>query len=236
MATIEAHDERTARREGAGTVPRRELTYRFLAAVDIEGFSRLNAREQVAAQDRLYQALELAAGRSGLDRSLWQRESRGDSELAILPGDIDGPRLVADYPRHLAAALRQGNEESADGLRLRVRLALHHGAVVTGGFGAVGRAPIEVSRLVNLKPLRRELRRRRDEDLVLIVSTALHREVVESGFGGLDPADFEPVSEVVKGQIFYGHIYYGKRPRPVRSNPSAKRPWSSLLGRLRKAS
>lgn len=215
---------------------RRELIYRFLAAVDIEGFSEFNAWEQAMAQSRLRQALEVAARRSGLDRASWQTEPKGDGELAILPGDIDGPRLVADYPRHLTAVLRESNGASADGLRLRVRLALHHGAVAVGGLGAVGCAPIEVCRLVNLESLRQELRRRRNEDLVLIVSTNLHREVVESGFGGLDPADFEPVSEVVKGQIFYGHIYYGKRPRPVRSNPSAKRPWSSLLGRLRKAS
>lgn len=226
--TVEAYDELGA--------PRGELTYRFLAAVDIEGFSRFNAREQVAAQGRLYRALELAARRSGLDRGLWQRESRGDSEPAILPGDIDGPRLVADYPRHLAAALREGNEESVDGLRLRVRLALHHGAVATGGFGAVGRAPIEVHRLIELEPLRQELHRRRDEDLALIVSVPLYREVVESGFGGLDPADFECVSGVVKGQMFRGYIHYGNRPRAVRYNLPIWWPWSSLLERWRKAS
>ncbi|WP_157995922.1 hypothetical protein [Thermomonospora amylolytica] len=108
--------------------------------------------------------------------------------------------------------------------------------MAAGGLGAVGRAPVEVCRLVDLEPLRRELPRRAGEDLVLIVSAALYREVVESGFGGLDPADFEYVSAVVKGQTFHGHIHYGSRSRAVRNNPPVRRPWSSFLERRRKVS
>ena len=182
------------------------LSYAFLAAVDIEGFSRLDALEQVTIQDHLRGVLETAAFRAGLDRTLWDIQVNGDGELAVLPSDIDGARLVADYPRELEAALTELNVARDRGPRLRIRAALHHGTVAMGKLGAVGKAPIVVSRLLDSDRLRQELRHRRT-DLVLVVSDALFTDVIESRFRGLDPDEFSRIEEYAKGQSYIGYIH-----------------------------
>jgi len=235
--TIETRGEWFTGEPQAAVLPVPRLTYHFLAAVDIEAFSGFDTLDQVILQSRLRDVLERAARQARLNRELWHVQVNGDGELAVLPGDIDGSQLVADYPRELARALTEANAEAGEGPRLRIRVALHHGAVVAGGHGPVGPAPIEVSRLLNLEALRRELRRRPNEDLVLIVSSALYRDVVESRLRGLDPADFFFVSEEVKGRAFPGHIYRGggsprrradREPIRLRSTPKTPR-----LGRWR---
>ncbi|MFB4318002.1 hypothetical protein [Actinomadura sp. 21ATH] len=183
------------------------LTYHFLVAVDIEGFSRLSAAEQKRTQADLHGALEEAAGAAGLDRGGWLRQVGGDGELAILPSATDGLRLLVAYPRELAAAIARLNERR--GRRLRIRLSMHHGPLSDGVFGAVGRAPIVVSRLVDAEVLREELRGNPELDLVLIVSGSLYADVVETEFGGLDPSDFRPVDIRAKGVTYPAYIRRG---------------------------
>jgi hypothetical protein len=103
-----------ANEPAVGPVTRRpdacaRLAYHYLAAVDVEGFSALNALEQMETQVDLGWVLDFAADRANLCRAGWQRQVRGDGELAVLPPDTDGPRLIADYPRELAGALRYGS-------------------------------------------------------------------------------------------------------------------------------
>lgn len=179
------------------------LGHHFLAAVDTEGFSRLDASEQLRAQRDLGRVLSAAARRAGLDRPAWVREVRGDGELAVLPAGIDGAALVARYPRALAAALARVNRERAPRPRLRLRIALHHGTVAAGAFGVAGSAPIEVSRLVDSSVLRRELAQQCDRDLALIISARVYGDVVETRFAGLEPAEFFGAAIRVKGRYFY---------------------------------
>jgi hypothetical protein len=183
------------------------LAHHFLAAVDIEGFSRLDASRQVRRQQELARVLDAAARRAGMDRAAWVREVRGDGELAVLPDGTDGPVLVARYPRELATALTKLNGEGASRARLRLRLALHHGTLAAGALGVAGNAPIEVSRLLDSDVLRRELARRPDQDLVLIVSERVYGDVVQTRFLGLDPAEFAAVTIGVKGQEYRGYIH-----------------------------
>jgi class 3 adenylate cyclase len=180
------------------------LTYRYLAAVDIAGFSSLNALDQVHMQDDLGQVLDIAATRVGLDRALWQLQERGDGELAVLPLDTDGPRLIADYPRELADALSEVNGERRS--RLRIRLAMHHGTLVPGRFGPVGQGPIVVSRLLDSDELREYLTQRAELDVVLIVSASLHNDVIETHLCHLDPAQFARTDVLVKGSCYPAYI------------------------------
>jgi class 3 adenylate cyclase len=131
------------------------LAYHYLAAVDVEGFSALNALEQMETQADLGWVLDFAADRANLCRARWQRQVRGDGELAVLPPDTDGPRLIADYPRELSGALREVNKERRR--RLRIRVAMHHGTLAQGQFGAVGQGPIVVSRMLDSDELREYL-------------------------------------------------------------------------------
>ncbi|MEU9872321.1 hypothetical protein AB0C87_31265 [Actinomadura sp. NPDC048021] len=66
------------------------LTYHFLIAVDIEGYSKLSTAQQKQVQLDLHEVLESAAAAAGLDRRAWLRQVGGDGEMAILPPDTDG--------------------------------------------------------------------------------------------------------------------------------------------------
>src|ERR1700760_4584311 len=83
--------------EGAGHLPGGGLAFRFLVAVDAEGFSRCCAAEQAGIQADLGRALVNAATAVGMDRGQWDCQPRGDGELAELPLDTDGLSLVADF-------------------------------------------------------------------------------------------------------------------------------------------
>ena len=61
------------------------LAFRFLVAIDVEGFSHRYAAEQATIQDDLENAMAEAAASAGLDRGRWYRQPRGDGELAVLP-------------------------------------------------------------------------------------------------------------------------------------------------------
>jgi hypothetical protein len=127
------------------------LAFRFLAAIDVEGFSQRHTAEQAQTQDNLEHAMRKAAADAGLDLKRWYRQPRGDGELDVLPEGADGLSLVADYPRMLATAVAAVNQAGKNRSRLRVRMAIHHGAVAPGRFGPVGAAPIAISRLVALR-------------------------------------------------------------------------------------
>jgi class 3 adenylate cyclase len=160
-------------------------------------------------QDDLSQVLDIATSRVGFDRALWQVQERGDGELAVLPPDTDGPRLIADYPRELADALSEVNSERR--CRLRVRLAMHHGTLIQGRFGPVGQGPVVVSRLLDSAELRKYLAQREELDLVLIVSDSLYKDVIETRLRHLDPAQFARADAFVKGSSYPAYIYTADR-------------------------
>jgi class 3 adenylate cyclase len=174
------------------------LTYHFVAAVDVEGFSALSVREQINAQYDLCRVLDIAAEEAGLDRTAWYRQPAGDGELAVLPADADPLQLVARYPEELGRALAEVNAERHPDPRIRLRVALHHGTLVEGALGPAGQTPIVVSRLLDSDLLRRELTRHKDRDLVLAVSGSLYEEVIATRLGDLNPADYRPHRVTVK--------------------------------------
>ena len=184
------------------------LAFRFLVAIDIEGFSQHSAAQQAKFQDDLESAMADAAASAGLDRPFWYRQPRGDGELAVLPADASGLSLVADYPRSFASALAEINHSTGPDSRLRVRMAIHHGTVYPGRFGPIGKGPITVSRLVEAQVLRQVLRQRTDIDIALIVSDAVYSEIVQSQFNELDPSVFRRTSIKVKGNSFIGYLYH----------------------------
>lgn len=189
--------------------PPDRLTYHFLIAVDIEGFSRLSAAQQQRIQLDLHRILESAAAVAGLDRNAWLRQVGGDGELAILPSETDALGVLVRYPQALAAAIAEVNRERTPPIRLRV--SMHHGPLSGGVFGAVGRAPIVVSRLLDSQELRDELAGDPERDLVLAVSASLYSDLVETGFEGLDPKEFRPVEICAKGALYPAYIHSGSR-------------------------
>ena len=185
-------------------------------------------------QDDLGSALDVAASRVGLDRESWQVQERGDGELAVLPPDTDGPRLIADYPRELADALGEVNSERRR--RLRIRMAMHHGTLVQGRFGPAGQGPVVVSRLLESDELRNCIAQRADLDLVLIVSASLYEDVIETRLCHLDPAQFTRTNALVKGRSYPAYINFASRSssavvqEDVSWAPAGRRPREPLSG------
>ncbi|WP_021598917.1 hypothetical protein [Actinomadura welshii] len=196
-----------------------QLSYRLLLAVDIQGYSRRDTREQLRAQRLLSDALDRAARGVGLDRAGWDKQVGGDGELATLPDGVDPATVAGDFVIGLDEALREVNED-AGRFRLRVRLALHHGTLTAGPFGPAGDAPIVVQRLLDATPLRRLLIDDEDRDLAYVVSDSLFDDVVRTGFCALPPGDFHAVKVVAKGAAFRGHILTGRAARS--GAPSAR--------------
>jgi hypothetical protein len=182
------------------------LTFRFIVGVDVAGFSRCHAAEQARIQDDLESVLVRAAAAADLDRGLWYRQPRGDGELAVLPQGVDGLSLVADFPRKLASSIADLNFAGRYP-QLRVRLAIHHGAVSPGRFGPVGAALVVLSRLVDAPVGRQQLRQRSDVDVALIVSAAVYEEVIQSRLHDLSPEDFRRVRIRAKGLSYTGFLY-----------------------------
>jgi class 3 adenylate cyclase len=182
------------------------LDYRYLVAVDVQGFSALSTRDQITTQIMLHRALVEAAEQSGLDRSSWERQVSGDGELSVLPNGADGLRLVADFPRNLEKALAAVNSTYLSGPRLRIRVALHHGTLIPGCFGPVGQAPVVISRLLDSGRLRRELSEDPHTDLALIVSAALYEGVVQTRLRDLDPTEFGRVRIHAKGSVHPAYV------------------------------
>jgi hypothetical protein len=181
------------------------LAFRFLVAVDVAGFSQRYAAEQARVQDDLETALSQAAASVGLERERWYRQPRGDGELAVLPQGVDGLSLVADYPSKLASSIAEINRANR-GPRLRIRLAIHHGAVAPGLFGPVGAALVAISRLVESEAVRQQLRQRSDLDIAMIVSATVYNEVIQSRLRDLDPEPFRRVVIRAKGISYVGHL------------------------------
>jgi len=127
----------------------------------------------------------------------------------VLPRRADGLSLVAEYPRRLASALTDVNATGNGGKRLRVRLAIHYGAMIPGPLGPLWRAPITVARLVDAEILRQQLRRRPEVDVAFVVSGTVYDEIVQSRLHGLNPEAFRRVMIRKKGTSYIGYLYQG---------------------------
>ncbi|MGM1063903.1 hypothetical protein [Saccharothrix sp. Mg75] len=182
--------------------PLHGLVYRLVVAVDVEGYSKLDALDQSLVQARLSDVLDVAARNAGLDRDLWYRQVRGDGELAVLPADADAAWVVARFTEQLARALA---DLRAAGTPLRMRLAMHCGPLTAGAFGLVGDAPIVTCRLLDAKVVREELAGS-DDDLVLVISDRLFADVVRTRFHDLDPSRFRPTRFRVKSTWYAGYL------------------------------
>jgi hypothetical protein len=135
--------------------------------------------------------------------------------MAVLPEGVDVIRAVEHFTRQLAGALARLNRvrETADPHsrpRLRLRLAFHHGTLTSGPFGPAGDAPIVVSRLLDSRALRRLLDEQPERDLAFMVSDTLFRDVVGTGFCGLEPTGFRQVRMMSKGLSHKGFMYVGR--------------------------
>lgn len=197
------------RRDATATAQHGELVYRFVIAVDIENYSKLDALDQSVVQARLSEVLDLAAAKACLDRGSWYRQLRGDGELAVLPADSDAAWVVAGFTNELVEALNDHRRDHPAEPALRLRVAMHYGTLTSGHFGLVGNAPIVTCRLLDAKVVRRALAEETSGDLVLVISERVYHDVVETRFHGLAPKRFRPMRVSAKGKTYTGYLCTG---------------------------
>ncbi|GAA3447191.1 hypothetical protein [Planomonospora venezuelensis] len=174
-----------------------EFERRLLVSVDAKGYSSSTAHWQGRLQAALLTVLDRAAERAGLSRATWKVQGAGDGELAVLPPGEPEPRVVDDFPRHLAAELRRHNRDVPEGKHLRLRLAVHFGPAIIAGNGFAGRGPIDVRRLCDCEAVRTAL----DSSgaaLAVILSQRVFSETVAQEHTSLEPAMFRKVTVRVK--------------------------------------
>lgn len=180
--------------------------FRSLLVVDAEGFGKHRDKQLPALHTEIREALDAACEASGLGE-VWRaadfRQSTGDGVLALLPHEATAA-LVHPFTDRLQDVLAGAAQRlRADGLHLRLRVALHVGLVddrhpVTAGIGT---ATNDVSRLLDSAPIRAALADS-DPDVTfaaLIVSAEVFDTYVRGGHvEGLPPSRFTQVRAKVK--------------------------------------
>ena len=210
---------------------RDDFSRRTLLSLDTEGYSSRNDIEQHALQRALLTVLETAAEQAGFDRSRWAVQSAGDGELAVLPPDVAESKVIDELPAALAHALAVRNGAVRDGVRLRLRLAVHQGLVRRAAGGYAGHGVVAVSRMVDSALARRALIACPSADLVVLLSSSLYTELVVQGHTALSCEDFRKVAITNKGfeQFAWlhvpGHDVHGldlDEPAASRSRPDTR--------------
>ncbi len=201
-------------------------------AVDVTAYGGNNDRRQSEIQHDLPRLLSRAAEGTGLDRSRWQIQRKGDEELAVHPMDGTEPRLVDDFVRHLAAALREYNGLRAPAARMRLRAAIHHGPVELADNGFAGSTVVTTARLLGSGHLYDALRADDGADLALLLSDDVYRSTVAGGHTTLRDEDFRRVAVQEKEYEGTAWLRVPGRPayEPAPAGAGADRPWPSPGG------
>ncbi|WP_458246914.1 adenylate/guanylate cyclase [Streptomyces sp. MAI_2237] len=172
-----------------------------LLFADIKGFSSRSDREQLRSREDLYAELRSAFGDELWD--LCPHEDRGDGVLIVMPPALPVETLFTTVLPRLEHAL--GSRRRSDPL-LRLRIAVHAGAVHRDSHGFAGNAVNYVFRLCDGEPLRQALDGA-TSDTALLVSEAVHDSAVRAGLPGVEPTTFHAVAFQVKETRVRGWLH-----------------------------
>jgi hypothetical protein len=180
----------STRKNGEGLSPRLGFV------MDIVGFGSRDAEgkdDLQARLDRLFRQVvdDLGVGPEDTDSS-----DAGDSRVLFLPPGMDSARVLRTMLPAVTERLAKDNRRYRDTMRLR--MAVGTGLVGTGALEFTGELVVDLHRLVDSDVLREAVTANPDKNLALLVSQALHDDVIRPGH--LDPAGFTRV--VVKQKEF----------------------------------
>ncbi|MEV6316761.1 adenylate/guanylate cyclase [Streptomyces sp. NPDC051776] len=159
---------------------------------DVEAFSSRTDTDQMRTREALYEEFRAAFG-----EELWAlclREDRGDGLLIVVPPRIPKAMVLGTFLPRLERAL--ADRRRGDPL-LRIRIAVHAGDVHFDEHGLGGHAVNQAFRLCDSAPLRAAIRTARS-DSALLVSDAIHDNVVRGGYENISAASFHAVDVSVK--------------------------------------
>ncbi|WP_328910661.1 hypothetical protein OG230_14720 [Streptomyces sp. NBC_00234] len=158
--------------------------------LDIENFSTRPDPVQRSLRGTMYEVLEAALTRAGVELGAISFEDRGDGVLMIVSGAVAPAALVGAFVRELDEELVQCARMFSRAYAMRFRLALHQGLVTRDPQGWSGDAVNMACRLVDAGPLREVLSAAESSRMVFVVSDEIYRGLVRHAHRGIDPAAY----------------------------------------------
>ncbi|WP_055490399.1 hypothetical protein [Streptomyces sp. TP-A0356] len=166
---------------------------RLLLAVDAKGYGGVDVLTQRQLQEAIQRLLGEAAAVAGLQRERWSTQEAGDSVLAVLPEGASEPALVDTFMRQLDAGLRAFNHGRLPEAWLRLRAVVHFGTASPAANGFVGRAPVEIGRMLDSRVLRAALAAAPGACLAVAVSATVFNDVVREAYTTIRAQEFREV-------------------------------------------
>jgi signal transduction histidine kinase len=173
---------------------RAEPEHRGILAVDIQGFGRLDRSNPTRARMRagLHRILGNAMTAAGIDPEHIAQTEYGDGVVVLLDPQVSKARLLHPLLPRLVSGLARYNRTAPNTAQLRLRVVVHAGELLRDDHGITGEDLILAFRLLDADVVRAHLTQA-GTDLVLVVSDVIYQGIVKHGYGGMDPARFQPV-------------------------------------------
>jgi hypothetical protein len=178
-----------------------DCLHRSILVVDIEGYSRPARTNLIRARlrDALYLLLDQAIGTLGAGADLYEPpKDEGDGALVLFHPQVPKNRLLHPLVPSLVEGLASYNAGVPERERMRLRVVVHAGELLSDPHGYFGEDLDLAFGLLNSETLRATLAST-PGPLVLLVTDRIHQGVVKHGLSGIDPATYRPVDLTVKG-------------------------------------
>lgn len=175
---------------------RQRLEHRSIIVVDIAGSGRWHNQALLRARDVLTAAVHSGLDAAGITRTFI--EHCGDGMILLIPASVSKIDLLDPLIPAVAAHIRAYNKTVPQGLRIRLRMAVHAGEVHRDPHGWVGTDLVTTCRLVNGEALYQELRHPAEPDMVVVVSDLIYHAVVRHHYRGIRPDEYTPTHIQVK--------------------------------------
>ena len=169
---------------------------RGILALDIEGFGQPDRTDPQRTQLRthLHALLDHALATAEIPRAqIAARSDLGDGILVLFDPAVPAATLLHPLLTDLTTRLATHNQTATGPDRLRLRIAVHEGHVLADTHGHTGHDLNHTFRLLDAQAARTVLANSPSANAVLVVSDSVYQGVVRHGYGGIDPAVWQPV-------------------------------------------
>ncbi|TDD40550.1 hypothetical protein E1287_00835 [Actinomadura sp. KC06] len=190
-------------------VSARPAGQRAILACDIVAFGARRGHVQRYLREQLYSRTRAALDSTGIPFDECYHEDRGDGLFLVPPPRSSVEGLVTSTVDRLEDEIRRQHDLARPGARLRLRVALDFGLILSDEYGVLGDTVIRAFRLLDAPLFKRRVQQS-GARLSVILSDRLYEDVVRPDLGGPDPSDYERLR--------------------IRSKETRTRAWVRLLG------
>jgi class 3 adenylate cyclase len=161
-----------------------EPRHHVFAYADIEGSSRLSTPDKEQVQKDLAAMLQTACDRAGMEEVHWG--DRGDGYLIVSLTDVPVRKVIESFAESVDTALAARNVGAT---RLRVRLIVHQGDILSGEKGWRGSQLDRAARMVDATEVKAALKAAPDGRMAFVIAPELYHSVIR-GYPAPDPTTF----------------------------------------------